>query len=260
MRSVLATKSPLGTEYRTENPFCCGLRTSGKREVCLKKGEDDHGPLEHQRTSRLSDGPFCRRSARKHHANNGHHLQDILFMTMWFKISHVVVSESKNKVLYLEFFLLFTLKFREVILPHPVQTRQRFGARLAWASVKETARLGVSRAAVFKVMTIYTNHGKTSSTDTKSGRKPQLSERDRRKMTWIVSKIRRITAANVAAELSIHLEGPVSTKIARWQLHRYNIHGGVAIAKPVITQNNAKSEKDGVIIIKPGRLMNVNRQ
>ena len=52
-------KSPLGTEYRAENPFCCGLRTSGKREVCLKKDEDDHGPLEHQRTSRLSDGPFC---------------------------------------------------------------------------------------------------------------------------------------------------------------------------------------------------------
>ena len=50
---------PLGTEYRTENPFCCGLRTSGKREVCLKKDEDDHGPLEHQRSSRLSDSPFC---------------------------------------------------------------------------------------------------------------------------------------------------------------------------------------------------------
>ena len=57
--SVLATKSPFGTEYRTENPLSCGLRTSGKWEVCLKKGEDDHGPLEHQRTSRLSDGPFC---------------------------------------------------------------------------------------------------------------------------------------------------------------------------------------------------------
>ena len=50
---------PPRTEYRTENPFCCGLRTSGKREVCLKKDEDDHGPLEHQRTSWLSDGPFC---------------------------------------------------------------------------------------------------------------------------------------------------------------------------------------------------------
>ena len=37
MLSVLATKSPLGTEYRTENPFCCGLRTSGEREVCKKR-------------------------------------------------------------------------------------------------------------------------------------------------------------------------------------------------------------------------------
>ena len=30
--------------------------------------------------------------------NNSHHLQDILFKTMWFKTSHVVVSESKNKI------------------------------------------------------------------------------------------------------------------------------------------------------------------
>jgi len=57
------------------------LRTSGKREVCLKKDEDDHGPLEHQRTSRLSDGPFCSLPGALN-ANNGHHLQDILFETM----------------------------------------------------------------------------------------------------------------------------------------------------------------------------------
>jgi len=72
---------PLGTEYRTEKPFCCGLRTSEKREVCLKKDGDDHGPLEHQRTSRLSDGPFCSLPGALH-ANNGHHLQDVLFKTM----------------------------------------------------------------------------------------------------------------------------------------------------------------------------------
>ena len=47
------TKPPLGTEYRTENPFCCELRTSGKREECLKKDEDDHGTLENHRTSRM---------------------------------------------------------------------------------------------------------------------------------------------------------------------------------------------------------------
>ena len=80
-RSVLANKSPLGTEYRTENPFCCGLRTSGKQEVCLKKDEDNHGPLEHQRTSRLSDGLLCSLPGALH-ANNSHHLQDILFKTM----------------------------------------------------------------------------------------------------------------------------------------------------------------------------------
>ena len=51
---------------------------SGKREGCLKKDEDDHGPLEHQRTSRLSDGPFCSLPGALH-ANNGHHLKDILF-------------------------------------------------------------------------------------------------------------------------------------------------------------------------------------
>ena len=62
-----------------------------------------------------------RRSARKHHANNGHHLQDILFKTMWLKTYHVVVSESKNKIFVSRIvFLLFTIKCREVILPHSV--------------------------------------------------------------------------------------------------------------------------------------------
>ena len=42
---------------------------------------------------------------------------------MWFKTSHVVVSESQNKIFVsrIVFFLLITLKFREVILPHAVQ-------------------------------------------------------------------------------------------------------------------------------------------
>ena len=62
-----------------------------------------------------------RRSARKHHANNGHHLQDILFKTIWFKTSYVVISESKNKIFVsLIVYLFFTLKCREVTLPHPV--------------------------------------------------------------------------------------------------------------------------------------------
>jgi predicted transcriptional regulator len=44
------------------------------------------------------------------------------------------------------------------------QSRQIVGVGLAGASVTKTATvLGVSRAAVSKVLTAYTNHGKASS-------------------------------------------------------------------------------------------------
>ena len=47
----------------------------------------------------------------------------------------------------------------------------------------------VSRAAVCKVMTAYTNHGKTSSGERKCGRKPKLSERDRRTLRGLCLNI-----------------------------------------------------------------------
>ena len=51
---------------------------------------------------------------------------------------------------------------------------QIVAARLAGASVTKTATfLGVSRAAVSKVMTAYTNYGNTSSAERNSGRKPK---------------------------------------------------------------------------------------
>ena len=36
-----------------------GWELQGNGKCVWKKDEDDHGPLEHQRTSRQSDGPFC---------------------------------------------------------------------------------------------------------------------------------------------------------------------------------------------------------
>jgi DNA-binding CsgD family transcriptional regulator len=55
------------------------------------------------------------------------------------------------------------------------------------------------------------NHGKTASAKRNSGRKSTLTERDHRTLR-IVSKNHRTTAAQVATELNIHLEDPVSTK------------------------------------------------
>jgi hypothetical protein len=51
--------------------------------------------------------------------------------------------------------------------------------RLAAASVTETANFtGASRTAVSKVMTAYTNRGKTPSATRNSGRKPIIRKRD----------------------------------------------------------------------------------
>jgi len=55
--------------------------------------------------------------------------------------------------------------------------------------------LGISRAAVSKVTTTYTNHGKTPSSERNNGQKPKPNERDHYTLKRIVSKIYRATAA-----------------------------------------------------------------
>ena len=69
------------------------------------------------------------------------------------------------------------------------QKGQIFSARLVVASVTSTATLlGTYRTTASQVMTTYTNHGKTSSIKSNSGRKPKLSYRDCRTLKRVVSK------------------------------------------------------------------------
>jgi transposase len=118
---------------------------------------------------------------------------------------------------------------------------QIIGVHLAGASVTRIATLlGVLIATVPKVMSAYTNHGKTTSTKRNSGRKSTLKERDCHMLRRIVLKNHRTTAAQVTAELNIHLEDPVSTRTVRHELHKSNIHGRVAIVKPLNTKSNAQ--------------------
>ena len=92
-------------------------------------------------------------------------------------------------------------------------------------------------------MTSHTNHGKPSSAERNGGRKPKPSERDRRTWKRIVSKNHRSTAAKVTTELNIQLKDPVSTKTVCPELHKSNIRGKAAIAKPLITKNKAERRK-----------------
>jgi biotin operon repressor len=72
------------------------------------------------------------------------------------------------------------------------------GARLAGASVTRTATsIGVSRAAVSKVVSAFTNHGKTTSAKRNCGRKLTFTERDHHIFRRIVSKNHTSTAAQV---------------------------------------------------------------
>jgi transposase len=87
---------------------------------------------------------------------------------------------------------------------------------------KTATLLGVSRATVSDVMSSYTNRGKTTSEERNSGGKSTLTERDCRTLRRIVSKNHRTTAAQVTAELNMHLEDPVSTKTVLRELHESN--------------------------------------
>jgi len=77
----------------------------------------------------------------------------------------------------------------------------------SWSTCNETVTLlGVSKAAISKVMVTYTNHGRTSSAKRNSGQKPKPSEMDCRTLKRIVPVNHSSTAAKVTTEVNIHLE------------------------------------------------------
>jgi len=88
-------------------------------------------------------------------------------------------------------------------------------------------------------MTTHTDCWKTPSAEKNSGRKLELSGRDRRAL----QSCARTAAANVTADLDTHLKDSVSTKTVRQELHKSNIQGRAATAKPLITVSTAKRRK-----------------
>jgi hypothetical protein len=92
-------------------------------------------------------------------------------------------------------------------------------------------------------MSAYTNHRKITQENRASGRKSTTTERDHHTLRSIVLKNHTTTAAQVTTEMNIHLEDPVSRKIVQHELHKSNIPGRAAIAKPLIIESNAQMRK-----------------
>jgi hypothetical protein len=81
-------------------------------------------------------------------------------------------------------------------------------------ATKTSTIMRVSRATVSKVMSAYTNHGKTTSVKRNSVQKSTLTERDCRTLRRIVSKSHRAAAAQMSAELNILLEDLFPQKLS----------------------------------------------
>jgi transposase len=106
---------------------------------------------------------------------------------------------------------------------------QIIGAHLAGAPVTKSATLlGVSRVTVSKVMSAYTNHGKTTSAKRNSGQKSTLTERGRH-ILRIVSKKSQNYCSTGDSRTKYHSEDPVSTKTVRLELHKSSILVGLQL-------------------------------
>jgi len=138
------------------------------------------------------------------------------------------------------------------------QRWQIVGVHLAGASVtKMTTSLGVSRAAVSKVMKLYTNYKKTSLAKGNSGWKPKLSERDCHTLKRIVTENENYCSKGdnrtqyLSWRPSSHKNTPMRTTNSTSMVELQSLN-------PQLLTTVLQGDKDGVMIIKHGHLMTGN--
>ncbi|GFV62093.1 transposable element Tcb1 transposase [Trichonephila clavipes] len=112
--------------------------------------------------------------------------------------------------------------------------------RCTGCSVTETAiYLGRARSTVSAVMTAYKKCGNVTSGKHNSGRKRQLTDRDKRVLTRIVARNRKQSLSQITSEVNSHLRNPISARTVQRELHATNLYGRVGIRKPLVTARHA---------------------
>ena len=114
--------------------------------------------------------------------------------------------------------------------------------------------LPLSRAAVSRGKTPYTYDGEPSSAKRNGDRKQKQSERDRCALKRIASKIHKTTAAKVRTGLFV-LKTMFPQKPYDESFTDPTFTVELQLLNLCLLKTTLEGEKDGVMIIKPGRLM-----
>ncbi|GFU77153.1 transposable element Tc1 transposase [Trichonephila clavipes] len=129
---------------------------------------------------------------------------------------------------------LTAVKSVAILENHYIQPVQCEKKHYNWSSPRRSIRIKSqpcgSRTTVPRV---YTNLGKVSSEKHNCGQKSKLSNRDRRVLKGFFTRKHKTTLPQITSKMNTHLQNPVSMKTIQRELHAANIHGKVAIPKPL---------------------------
>jgi len=108
-----------------------------------------------------------------------------------------------------------------------------------WGDTAIHKRLGHPRTTIQSIVKRYNEDGATT-TATRSGRPPKLTERDERTLIREVKKNRNATVKEITEQINKSLPVSVGVHTVQTTLHEYGFYGRIAKKKPFVSEGNRK--------------------